>query len=111
MSAKPLDAYNRRDLDAMLAHWAPDAVVDARSNPFPTVPMRRVIAADGGDQGVHGPPEGTWDEVRITNDNFIIFGEPAIEVEDGPSDRGEVTPSGQARIEVQARSAWLDHDS
>ena len=94
-----LDAYNRRDLDAMLAHWAPDAVVDWSNSDGPDAEVyrsRREIRAFM-DRFLE-----TWDEVRIE-----LIGEP-VEVEDGLLIAENVTHlRGRDGIEVQARSAWL----
>jgi len=93
------DAYNRRDLDGILANWAPDAVLDWSNS-------------RGLDAGVYrGQGEirafierflAAWDEVRIE----IVDG-PA-EVEDGLLIAENVTHMrGRDGIELQARSAWL----
>ena len=70
-----LDAYNRRDLDAMSAHWAPDAVVDWSNSYGPDA--RRSIAADGRSGRSCTVFSGSGEEVRIE-----LIGEP-VEVEDG----------------------------
>jgi len=93
------DAYNRRDIDGILANWAPDAVLDWSNS-------------RGLDAGVYrGQGEirafierflAAWDEVRIE----IVDG-PA-EVEDGLLIAENVTHlRGRDGIELQARSAWL----
>jgi len=94
-----VDAYNRRDLTAMLEHWAPDAVVDWSNSDGPEAGVyrsRREIRAFM-DRFLE-----TWDEVRIE-----LIGEP-VEVEDGPLIAENVTHlRGRDGIEVHARSAFL----
>ena len=94
-----LDAYNRRDVDAMLEHWTPDVVLDWSN-------------ARNFDAGVfHG-----HDEVRAFTKLWLETWE-AIRLE-LPSDPVEVQDDvlvvenvaymrGRDGIEVQARSAWL----
>ena len=94
-----LDAYNRRDVDAMLEHWTPDVVLDWSN-------------ARNFDAGVfHG-----HDEVRALTKLWLETWE-AIRLE-LPSDPVEVQDDvlvvenvaymrGRDGIEVQARSAWL----
>jgi ketosteroid isomerase-like protein len=92
------DAYNRRDLDGLVADWAPDAVLDWSN-------------ARGFDAGVYrGHAEirafaerflAPWDEVRIELQD-------PIEVDDDRVIAENVTYlRGRDGIEVQARSAWL----
>jgi ketosteroid isomerase-like protein len=99
MVRRAFDAYNRRDLDAILENWAPEAVVDWSNS-------------RGFDAGVYrGHHEigsfwerflATWDEVRLE-----LPDEP-IEVEDGLLIVENVAYlRGRDGIEVQARSAWL----
>ena len=94
-----LDAYNRRDVDAMLEHWTPDVVLDWSN-------------ARNFDAGVF---QG-HDEVRAFTKLWLETWE-AIRLE-LPSDPVEVQDDvlvvenvaymrGRDGIEVQARSAWL----
>jgi ketosteroid isomerase-like protein len=93
------DAYNRRDVDGMLAHWAQDAVLD----------WSNARSFDAGLYRGHGEIRAfmeeffaSWDEVRIE----LVYG-PA-EVEAGLLIAENVTyMRGRDGIEVQARSAWL----
>ena len=93
------DAYNRRDVDGMLALWAQDAVLDwSNARSFEAGVYR-------GHGEIRAFMEGffaSWDEVRIE----LVYG-PA-EVEDGLVIAENVTyMRGRDGIEVQARSAWL----
>jgi ketosteroid isomerase-like protein len=92
-------AYNRRHLDGILEHWAPDAVLDWSNS-------------RGLDAGVYrGHDEirafmerflATWDEVRIE----IVDG--PVEVEDGVLITENVAYlRGRDGIDVQARSTLL----
>jgi ketosteroid isomerase-like protein len=94
-----VDAYNRRDLDATLERWVPDAMLDWSNSHGPDAEVyrsRRQIRAF-----MHRFLEA-WDEVRVE-----LIGEP-VEVEDGLLIAENVTHlRGRDGIEVQARSAWL----
>jgi ketosteroid isomerase-like protein len=93
------DAYNRRDVDAMLEHWAPDAVLDWSN-------------ARAFDAGVY---QGR-DEIRAFTERLLaMWAEVRFEFVDGPTEVDDgvlVTENvaymrGRDGIEVQARSAWL----
>ena len=93
------DAYNRRDLDAMLAEWAPDAVVDWSN-------------ARSFDAGVY---RGR-DEIRAFIERFLVawdevrteFVDDPVEVAEGLLIAENVAyMRGRDGIEVEARSAWL----
>jgi ketosteroid isomerase-like protein len=92
------DAYNRRDLDAMLENWAPDAVMDWSNS--------------------RGPEAGVYrghDEIRAFLLRFLAaFDEIRFEVDDPIEVEDEVLVMenvaylrGRDGIEVQARSAWV----
>ena len=93
------EAYNRRDLDAMLESWAEDGVLD----------WSNARSFDAGVYRGHGDIRAfteeffaSWDEVRIE----IVYG--PVEVEDGLLIAENITHMrGRDGIEVQARSAWL----
>jgi ketosteroid isomerase-like protein len=93
------DAYNRRDLDGFMRHWAPDALVDWSSSRGP----------DAGVYRGHGEIRAfvqrffeAWDEVRVD-----LVDDPA-EIEDDLLIAENVTHMrGRDGIEVEARSAWL----
>ena len=93
------EAYNRRDLDAMLESWAEDGVLD----------WSNARSFDAGVYRGHGEIRAFmeeffagWDEVRID----LVYG--PIEVEDGLLIAENITyMRGRDGIEVQARSAWL----
>jgi|SRR5918995_1101302 ketosteroid isomerase-like protein len=96
---RSIDAYNRRDLDGLLDHWAPDAVVDwSNSRGF-----------DGGVYRGHDDIRAflqrfwaAWDEVRIE-----LVDDP-VEVEEGLLIAENLAYlRGRDDIETQARSAWL----
>ena len=93
------DAYNRRDLDGMLANWAEDAVLDwSNARSFDA----GVYRGHGGDPGVHG---GVLRELGRSSDGVRLW---PSEVEDGLLIAENVTyMRGRDGIEVQARSAWL----
>jgi ketosteroid isomerase-like protein len=92
------DAYNRRDVDGLVEHWAPDAVLDwSRSR---------------------GPEAGVYrghDEIRAFTRRFLAVWddarlelEDAIEVEDDLLVVENVAYlRGRDGIETQARSAWV----
>ena len=93
------DAYNRRDLDGMLATWARDAVLD----------WSNARTFDAGVYRGHG-------EIRAFMEEFLAtWDEVRLEIVDGPIQVGDdllVTENvaylrGRDGIEVQARSAWL----
>ena len=93
------EAYNRRDLDAMLESWAEDGVLD----------WSNARSFDAGVYRGHGEIRAfmeeffaSWDQVRIE----IVYG--PVEVEDGLLIAENITyMRGRDGIEVQARSAWL----
>jgi ketosteroid isomerase-like protein len=93
------DAYNRRDVDGMLALWAQDAVLDwSNARSFEA----GVYRGHGEIRAFMEEFFASWDEVRIE----LVYG-PA-EVEDGLVIAENVTyMRGRDGIEVQARSAWL----
>ena len=93
------DAYNRRDVDGMLALWAQDAVLDwSNARSFEA----GVYRGHGEIRAFMEEFFASWDEVRIE----FVYG-PA-EVEDGLVIAENVTyMRGRDGIEVQARSAWL----
>jgi ketosteroid isomerase-like protein len=92
-------AYNRRDLDAMLEGWAPDAVVDWSNS-----------------RGLEAGVYRGHDEIRAFNERFMgtfesvrmeLIGDP-VEVADGVLVAENVAfLRGREGIEVQARSAFL----
>ncbi len=94
-----IEAYNRGDLDGMLADWAPDAVLDwsnsrgldarvFRGHNEIRVFMQRLI--------------GSFENARIE-----LVDHP-VEIDDGLVIAENVTYfGGRDGIEVQARSAWL----
>jgi ketosteroid isomerase-like protein len=93
------DAYNRGDVDGLLADWAPDAVLDWSN-------------ARSFDAGVY---RGR-DEIRAFVQSFLAaWDEVRIEIVDGPTEveggllitENVTYLRGRDGIEVQARSAWL----
>jgi ketosteroid isomerase-like protein len=92
------DAYNRRDLDGILEHWAPDAVVDwSNSHGF-----------DAGVYRGHGEIRAFWQRLLEAFEEVRIELVEPIEVEGGPLIVENVAyMQGRDGIEVQARSAWL----
>jgi ketosteroid isomerase-like protein len=92
-------AYNDRDVERMLDHWAPDAVLDWSRSEGPDAGICRGRA-----------------EIRVFAERFLdawetvhidLVDEP-VEVEPGVLVVENVTHlRGRAGIEVQARSAWL----
>ena len=93
------DAYNRRDVDAMLENWAPDAVLD----------WSNARSFDAGVYRGHG-------EIRAFMQRFLAaWDEVRIEIVDGPVEVGGgvlimenvAYMRGRDGIEVQARSTWL----
>ena len=93
------EAYNRRDLDAMLENWAEDGVLDwSNARSFDA----RVYRGHDEIRAFTEEFFASWDEVRIE----IVYG--PLEVEDGLLIAENVTyMRGRDGIEVQARSAWL----
>ena len=93
------DAYNRRDTDAMLEDWAPDAILDwSNARTFEARAYR------GHDEIRTFIEEflAAWDDVRIE----IVDG--PVEVEAGILVTENITYlRGRDGIEVRARSAWL----
>jgi ketosteroid isomerase-like protein len=92
------DAYNRRDLDGLVEHWAPDAVLDWSNS--------------------RGPEAGVYrgrDEIRMFTRRFLAVWDDArlefedpIEVEDDLLVVENVAYlRGRDGIETQARSAWV----
>jgi ketosteroid isomerase-like protein len=92
------DAYNRRDLEGIVSHWAPDAVLDwSRSR--------------GPDAGVYRGREEILGFIERFLDAFedarIDLGD-VREVDEGVLVAENVTYfRGRDGIEVQARSAWV----
>ena len=92
------DAYNRHDLDGIVEHWAPDAVLDWSNS-------------RGLEAGVYrGHDEiraftqrflATWDEVRLE------MGEPMEAADDVLVVENVTYLRGRDGIETQARSAWV----
>jgi ketosteroid isomerase-like protein len=92
------DAYNRHDLDGIVEHWAPDAVLDWSNS-------------RGLEAGVYrGHDEiraftqrflATWDEVRLE------LGEPMEAAADVLVVENVTHLRGRDGIETQARSAWV----
>ena len=92
------DAYNRHDLDGIVEHWAPDAVLDWSNS-------------RGLEAGVYrGHDEiraftqrflTTWDEVRLE------LGEPIEAADDVLVVENVTYLRGRDGIETQARSAWV----
>ena len=94
------DAYNRRDTDAMLEDWAPDAVLDwSNARTFEA----RVYRGHDEIRTFMEEFLAAWDEVRIE----IVDG--PVEVEAGILVTENITYlRGRDGIEVRARSAWLN---
>ena len=92
------DAYNRHDLDGIVEHWAPDAVLDWSNS-------------RGLEAGVYrGHDEiraftqrflTAWDEVRLE------LGEPIEAADDVLVVENVTYLRGRDGIETQARSAWV----
>jgi ketosteroid isomerase-like protein len=92
------DAYNRHDLDGIVEHWAPDAVLDWSNS-------------RGLEAGVYrGHDEiraftqrflATWDEVRLE------MGEPMEAADDVLVVENVTYLRGRDGIQTQARSAWV----
>src|SRR3954469_22690115 len=92
------DAYNRRDLDGIVEHWAPDAVLDWSNS-------------RGLEAGVYrGHDEiraftkrflAAWEDVRLEIADPIVVDDDVLIVENVTYLRG------RDGIETQARSAWL----
>jgi ketosteroid isomerase-like protein len=94
-----LDAYNRRDIDAMLEQWAPDVVLDwSNARNFDAGVFR-------GHDEVRAFTQrflDTWEEVRVElPGDPVEVGDDVLVVENVAHMRG------RDGIEVQARSAWL----
>ncbi len=94
-----IEAYNRGDVDGMLADWAPDAVLDW-SNSY----------------GLDARVFRGHNEIRVFMQRFnrsfksarIELVDHPVEIEDGLVIAENVTYfGGRDGIEVQARSAWL----
>ena len=95
---RAIEAYNRRDLDAMLREWAPDAVVDWSNS-----------------RGVDADVYRGADQIRIFAERFFeSFAEGRVEI----IELDEVQPGvvivdnltrfrGREGIEVQARATFL----
>ena len=92
------DAYNHHDLDGIVEHWAPDAVLDWSNS-------------RGLEAGVYrGHDEiraftqrflATWDEVRLE------MGEPMEAADDVLVVENVTYLRGRDGIQTQARSAWV----
>jgi ketosteroid isomerase-like protein len=92
------DAYNRRDIDRILEHWAPDALLD----------WSRSRGPDAGVYRGHGEIRAFMQDFLSAFDEARIELDGAQEVEDGLLVAENVTYfRGRDGIEVQARSAWL----
>jgi ketosteroid isomerase-like protein len=92
------EAYNRRDLDGIVEHWAPDAVLDWSNSRGPEAGVYR-----GHDEirAFTQEFQAAWDDVRLELDD-------PIEVEDDLLVVGNVTYlRGRDGIEIEARSAWV----
>jgi ketosteroid isomerase-like protein len=92
------DAYNRRDVDAMLETWAPDAVLDWSNS----------RGVEAGVYRGHGEIRAflqqflaSWGEARIAIDEPVEIGDDLLITENVAYLRG------RDGIEVQARSTWL----
>ncbi len=92
------DAYNRGDLDGLVEHWAPDAVLDWSNSRGPEAGVYR-----GHDEIREFTKRflSTWDEVRLEIEDPIEVGDDALVLENVTYLRG------RDGIETQARSAWL----
>jgi ketosteroid isomerase-like protein len=92
------DAYNRHDLDGIVEHWAPDAVLDWSNSRGLEVGVYR------GHDEIRAFTKrflAAWDDVRLE------LADP-IEVEDDVLVVENVTYlRGRDGIETQARSAWV----
>jgi ketosteroid isomerase-like protein len=92
------DAYARRDLDAFVEHWAPDAVVDwSRSRG----PEAGVYRGHGEIRAFAQRFLAAWDGVRMELGDPIEVDDDALVVENCAYLRG------RDGIETQARAAWL----
>ena len=91
-------AYNRRDLDGVLEHWAPDAVVDwSRSRGF-----------DAGVFRGHGEIRAFWQQFLDAFHEIRFEIDDPLEVEEGLFLVENVAYlRGRDGIELQARSALL----
>ena len=92
------DAYNRRDLDGIAEHWAPDAVLDWSNSRGPDAGIYR------GREEIRAFTQrflAAWDGVRLELDD-------PIEIEDDLLVVKNVTYlRGRDGIKTRARSAWL----
>ena len=92
------DAYNRRDLDGMVEHWAPDAVLDWSNS-----------------RGLEAGVYRGHDEIRAFTQQFLAAWEDIrlelddpIEVEDDLLVVENITYlRGRDGIKTQVRSAWV----
>jgi ketosteroid isomerase-like protein len=92
------DALNRRDLDGLVEHWAPDAVVDWSNSRGPEAGIYR------GHDDIRAFAKrflAAWDEVRLEIDYPIEVEDDLLVVENVAYVRGRDS------IETQARSAWV----
>jgi ketosteroid isomerase-like protein len=92
------DALNRRDLDGLVEHWAPDAVVDWSNSRGPEAGIYR------GRDDIRAFAKrflAAWDEVRLEIDYPIEVEDDLLVVENVAYVRGRDS------IETQARSAWV----
>jgi ketosteroid isomerase-like protein len=95
---RSVDAWNRRDLDALVEGWTPDAVMDWSRSRGPEADVYR-----GHDQILEFA-QGfltAWHEARIEIDDTIEVGDDVFVVANTTYVRG------RDGIETQARSAWL----
>jgi ketosteroid isomerase-like protein len=93
-----VEAYNRRDLDEILANWASDAVLDWSNS----------RGVEAGFYRGHGEIRAFWQRFRATWDEVRFEIDDPVEVEDGLLIVENVAyMRGRDGIEVQARSAWL----
>ena len=92
------DALNRRDLDGLVQHWGPDAVVDWSNSRGPEAGVYR------GHDEIRAFAKrflAAWDEVRVEIDDPIEVEDDLLVVENVTYLRGRDS------IETQARSAWV----
>ncbi len=92
------DAYNRHDLDGIVAHWAPDAVLDWSNS-----------------RGLEAGVYRGHDEIRAFTQRFLTtwaevrleLGEPIEAADDVLVVENVTYLRGRDGIETQARSAWV----
>jgi ketosteroid isomerase-like protein len=92
------DAYNRHDLDGIVEHWAPDAVLDWSNSRGLEAGIYR------GHDEIRAFTQrflATWDEARLE------LGEPIEAADDVLVVENVTYLRGRDGIETQARSAWV----